>query len=215
MKQITFVLAAALLLALGANAQNSSFQSFTGFTSVGVGGGFDKVIFRKGDKEGVEIKSDKVDLDNIEIKQKGKDLNIGVRKGARWNSGRIELVITYQKLESISNSGSSNIELEDTIKGDKFTLASSGSGSLKGNFDVEEFDVRLSGSTNLTLSGEADDQHYAISGSANVNAAGLKGETAEVAISGSCDVSLNVSGNVSTAVSGSGSVHNKAKKNRE
>ncbi len=215
MKQITFVLAAALLFALGANAQNSSFQSFTGFTSVNIGGGFEKVIFRKGDKEGVEIKSDKVDLEDIEIKQKGSDLNIGVRKGARWNSGRIQLVVTYQKLEAISNSGSSNIELEDAIKGNKFTFTSSGSGNLKGSFDVEKLDVRLSGSTNLTLSGEADDQHYAISGSANVNAAGLKGETADVAISGSGDVALNVSGNVSTAVSGSGSVHNKAKKNRE
>ncbi len=208
MKVQTFAIAAALLLQLQSFAQKTETRALSNFTDVGLSGGFSKVVFQQGDKTGVTIKSDKIDPSKIETEIKGNSLHIGMAKGSYNNTGDIELVVTYSQLESIRNSGSSDIEMVGTLKASKFEFASSGSGDLKGDFEVENFNVRISGSSDMTLSGKADDQHITISGSGDVDAAKLRGKSAEVTISGSGDVDLNVSGKVKTRISGSGDVNN-------
>jgi hypothetical protein len=209
MKIQTIAIAAALLLQLTAFAQKTETRDVSGFTSVGLSGGFSKVTFKQGSKEGVVIKTNKIDPDKITTELDGNNLRIGMKKGSYYNTGEIDIEVTYNKLEAIANSGSSDIEILGTLKASKFEFASSGSGDLKGDFDVEDFEIAISGSSDMTLSGQANEQHYAISGSGDVDASKLRGKSAEVAISGSGDVDLNVEGNVKTRISGSGDVNNR------
>ncbi len=208
MKVQSFVIAAALLLQLQSFAQKTDTRALSGFTDVGLSGGFSRVVFKQGDKTGVTIKCEKIDPSKIETEIKGNSLHIGMARGSYNNTGKIEIEVTYTQLESIRNSGSSDVEIAGTLKAPKFSFASSGSGDLVGDFEVNDFEIRISGSSDMTLSGKADDQHITISGSGDVDAAKLRGKTAEVTISGSGDVDLNVSGKVKTRVSGSGDVTN-------
>jgi len=208
MKKSLFSLLA-LLLTLSAGAQKTTAtRSLSSFDHVAISGGFDKVLLKEGSAESITLELSGIDADNIKTEVKGNTLEIGVKKG--WHGDfKATLTVTYRSINEISNSGSSDVELLSTLKGDAFKYRSSGSGDLKGTFEVKKLEARISGSADMTLSGNADQQEYSISGSGDINASALKGKSAEVAISGSGDVNLNVDGPVRTSVSGSGDVKNK------
>jgi hypothetical protein len=134
-----------------------------------------------------------------------------MKKGSWNNKGKVRITVTYKHLSEIASSGSTNIEAFSVLKGDKFEVATSGSGNFKGSFDVKKLEVAISGSADMTLKGMATQQEIAISGSGDVDAGDLKGKEAEVAISGSGNVIVGVDGPVQTAVSGSGKVTTKKK----
>ncbi len=198
----------ALLLVTGLQAQTStSTRSLSAFDHIAISGGFDKIILKEGDAEGIVLELNGIDADKIKTDVKGSTLEIGVKKG--WHGGfKSTLTVTFRSLRRVSNSGSSYIETLSTIKGESFEYSGSGSGDFKAAFEVKKLEVHISGSADMTLTGSADQQDYAISGSGDINASKLKGKSAEVSISGSGDVDLNVDGPVRTAVSGSGDVKN-------
>jgi len=199
---------ALLLFPCCLSAQNSTVtRSLTSFDKVGISGGFDVVFLKQGDTESITLDVTGIDPDKIETEVKNGTLNIKTKKG-RYSNYKAKITVTYRSLKSVANSGSTDVEAITPIKAEAFEYASSGSGNFKGELDVKDLDIAISGSSNMTLLGNADVQEISISGSGNVNASALKGTTADVAISGSSDVRLGVSGKIKTTVSGSGSVTN-------
>ncbi|GAB4496503.1 MAG: hypothetical protein OHK0019_28310 [Saprospiraceae bacterium] len=188
-------------------AQTTVTRSLSSFNKIGISGGYDKVILKEGNSESVTIEVSGIDPDNIITEVRGSTLEVKTKKG-KWSNFKAKITITYKSLRAVANSGSSDIVAENPIKADEFELASSGSGDFTGVLDVRDLDIAISGSSDMTLKGRADEQEIAISGSGDVDAAELKGKSAEVAISGSGDMKLSVSGQVKTAVSGSGRVTN-------
>lgn len=180
-------------------------RSLPSFDAIALSGGYDHVYLKEGDAESVTLKVSGTNPDNIETEVKNGKLGIRTKKG-NFRNLRAEITITYRNLHKIANSGSSNIETLTPIKTREFEYSSSGSGDFIAVLDVQDLDIALSGSSNLELSGQARSQEISISGSANVKARSLKGDSASVAISGSGNVLLGVTGPVKTAVSGSGSV---------
>ena len=207
MKKSLFTLVA-LLLVIGIQAQTStSTRTLSAFDHIAISGGFDKVILKEGSAEEIKLELSGIDADKIKTEVKGSTLEIGVKKGW-YGDFKATLTVTFRSVREISNSGSSDIEAISVIKGESFEYNGSGSGDFKAAFEVKKLEVRISGSSDMTLTGSADEQDYAISGSGDINASKLKGKSAEVSISGSGDVDLNVDGPVRTAVSGSGDVKN-------
>lgn len=202
-----FLVFVCTVFALSLQAQKSETRTVASFNAIDVSGGFELVTVQQGDVEKVLIEAEGVDLEKIETRIKDNHLGIRMKKGS-YNHGNIKITVTYKNIKEINNSGSSDIMTAGPIKADKFEFNSSGSGDFKGQFDVSDLEINISGSCDMTLKGTADKQQYAISGSGDVDASALKGSSADVAISGSGDVMLNVSGNVSSAVSGSGKVRN-------
>ena len=188
-------------------AQSSERISVNHFTKLGVSGHFETVTLEKGE-EGVVLRGSAADIANVEIENKGNSLGIGVKKGKKIK-GKVTVVVYFQELERIANSGSSDFKANSTITGDQLHIAFSGSGDFDGAIDVNELHLAISGSADFELDGRADKQDIAISGSGDVKAGNLKGKEAKIAISGSGDVDLNVSGRVKSAVSGSGNVQNR------
>ena len=212
MKKCALLLAMVLLAAATVFAQKSTeVRPLESFNSVSVAGSFSKIVLKSGSKESVELLGDGGDLSKVITEVKGNNLQIHMKKGASsYNDGnKITLVVTYNSLKEVNSSGTTDIVVEGTLKADKFEFNTSGSGDLTGSFDVGNLELNIAGSADAKLSGKANEQHYAISGSGNVDAAELKGQTADVAISGSGDVSLNVDGKVKSSVAGSGDVTNK------
>lgn len=204
-----FSLGLFFMYALLSYAQDATVvRSLPNFDKIGIAGGFDLVTLRKGNSESVEIRTSNIDPERIITEVKNGILEIKMKNGSWYSNAKIKLVINYDDLKSIANSGSSDIVTEGTLKGDRFEFASSGSGDFKGDIDVRSLRIAISGSGDFTLGGKADDQDYAISGSGDINASRLQGNSAAVAISGSGDVKLNVKGKVKTSISGSGDVTN-------
>ena len=192
-------------LVLTAMASAQTTRNLSSFDKVAISGGFDAIILQEGGSESVSIDVSGVDADKIVTEVKGSTLEIGLKKGT-YKNFKARITVTYRNLREIANSGSSDIEVTSVLKGDKFEIASSGSGNFQGAFDVKDLRVAISGSSDMTLKGKATKQEIAISGSGDILASDLKGSEAEVAISGSGDVKLGVDGPVRTAVSGSGRV---------
>lgn len=204
MKYTLFV--AAFLTAATIFAQkNTETRSVGNFDRIDISGGFELVELKEGSEESVRIEASGVALDKIETEVVGNTLRIRMKRGS-YNDTRIKMLVTYKQIDEISNSGSSNIEALNPIKGTRFSLNSSGSGDFRGAFDVEKLELSISGSSDMSLRGKASRQSIAISGSGDIDAAKLTGSEASVAISGSGDVVLGVTGPVRTAISGSGSV---------
>ncbi len=187
--------------------QSSVTRTLPTFSKIAISGGYDKVFLQESSSESVKLDVSGIDPENIVTEVKGNTLQIRTKNG-NWRNFKAKITVTYRQVTEIANSGSSDIEALSVIKGDKFKLATSGSGDFKGAFDVQDLGVAISGSSDMTLSGKAESQGIAISGSGDVNATELSGSSADVAISGSGDVKLGVKGKVKTAVSGSGTVTN-------
>lgn len=189
-------------------AQNKETRSLSAFDRVDISGGFEIVALQEGSKESISIEAAGIDLEKIETKVLGNTLKIGIKRGW-YDNARIKLYITYRQINEINNSGSSNIDLQSTVKGESFVVNSSGSGNVTGSFEVRRLEINISGSSDMRLQGTADRQDISISGSGDVDASRLSGNEASVVVSGSGDVQLNVKGRVRTTVSGSGDVVNR------
>ncbi|MBL7804831.1 MAG: DUF2807 domain-containing protein [Saprospiraceae bacterium] len=195
-------------LATGLFAQTKTeTRNLSGFEKIAVSGGFDQVTLIAGAEEKITLETEGVDPEKVVTEVRGNTLDIHMKRG-NYRNHRIKLTITYRKLEEVASSGSSDFVAGTPIKGDSFTFISSGSGNFKGTLDVNKFTVTLSGSSDVVASGRADQQKFTISGSGDIKAGELKGQSAQVIVSGSGDVQLNVDGPVKTQVSGSGSVEN-------
>jgi hypothetical protein len=187
-------------------AQKTETRALSSFNKIGIAGNYN-VTLVESDKEEVFIKVKGIELERIKTEVKNNTLEIETKKG-RYTDSDVKITIYYKKIKELSSSGSSDIETKNPINAEKFVFASSGSGNFKAEFETKSLEVALSGSGNLEISGKADAQSYALSGSSEVDASKLAGTSAEVAISGSGDVELNITGRVKTAVSGSGKVSN-------
>jgi hypothetical protein len=209
MKNFNFLLATLFCFATASlSAQSAKETRQVGaFDEISISGGYDNLTIREGNEESVTIEASGVQLDKIVTKVKGKTLEIGMKNGSYRNC-KINIAITYKHIETINNSGSTDVVVETPIKGDSFTFNTSGSGNFKGSVQVKKLEINISGSSNIDISGQAEAQEYAISGSGDVDASKCNGKSADVAISGSGDVALNVNGAVQTSVSGSGHVRN-------
>jgi hypothetical protein len=185
----------------------SAQRSVEPFTVLSISGGFGKSTLKQG-TPGVKVMTEDKWLQYIVTETDGNELKIYFKKGSPKDI-RAALVISFDQITEINNSGSTDLEAVDPIKGRKLEFNYSGSGNFVGGIDVDRLDINISGSSDFQIKGKADRQEYAISGSGDIDANQLQGKEAEVAISGSGDVELNISGNVQMATSGSGRVRNR------
>jgi len=123
----------------------------------------------------------------------------------------IIVYISTSYLESLSISGSGNIEVINPIQASSFNSKISGSGNIIMNVKTASLETSISGSGYIDISGEADVANFSISGSGNVYGNYLATEEAEVNISGSGDLELTVENKLDVSISGSGDVRYKGR----
>jgi len=127
-------------------------------------------------------------------------------KAAAVANSHISYALTVPPLTTLELSGSGNANGVGVLTGDaQVSATGSGEVSLSG-LDLSSVVVDLSGSGNVQLAGTATSQHVTISGSGRYAASDLVSQQAQVQVSGSGDAQVNVTGQLTATVSGSGNI---------
>jgi len=122
------------------------------------------------------------------------------------NQKKIRAYVSVKDIDYISSSGSGKLHIEGNIKADKLKVDISGSGNLEGAVTTKDFSLGISGSADADISGTAEKSDFHISGSGNIKSYDFSTEYCNASISGSGNVRITVTKELSAHISGSGSV---------
>jgi hypothetical protein len=116
------------------------------------------------------------------------------------------VLITLPSLTAAKLAGSGSLAVWLDAPEGAVDLYLTGSGSMRFQGQTSAVGAFLSGSGYMRLEGETSDARLGLSGSGAIYAEDLSVERAQIALSGSGDVSANVSESVQIALSGSGDI---------
>jgi hypothetical protein len=187
----------------GSGVERTETRSVSTFKGVEVGGAFDVEITCGADTK-VEIIGDDNLLDEIETEVRGGVLNIETRKSISPKL-KMRIRITTPDLVSLSSSGASDVVISG-VKNEKFSVETSGAGSVKASIQTNDLRIETSGAGDVNINGSAKTLTMETSGAADINARDLKAEKVRVDVSGAGDVSVSVSEELNVTVSGAGDV---------
>ncbi|MCU0335548.1 MAG: DUF2807 domain-containing protein [Chitinophagaceae bacterium] len=215
MRKISWLLAAALLLAQAVPAQwrtvkgngqtKTEQRSVASFNKVGVAGGINVLVTQGA--AGLKVEADENLLEYIVTEVSGDKLTVRYKNNVSIR-GHALVYVSMPVLNGASIAGSGNIKSDGTITaGDNFTASIAGSGNIDlTTSGAEQVKANIAGSGNIELAGSARGVDVRISGSGSFKGYQLKTTDAEVHISGSGNVETNVNGKLDAVISGSGSV---------
>jgi len=175
------------------------------YVSMGVHG---NLTIKQGDKNEVILEGDEETLEETETYVKDGRLRIKSESNSWWSSSRskIKIYITIKDFTGISLSGSGNAVSKGLIKGEDISLSVSGSGDIELELQANDVDCQISGSGSIHLNGDGRNGSLSVSGSGRLDAADFEIETIKIRISGSGGAYVNVSKEIDSRISGSGTV---------
>lgn len=162
-----------------------------------------------GSKESLRLEGDSELLSKIETPVKNGVLHLKMQKDSeRWFGGskKVNIYITAPSLNSLSVSGSGNMEVKGTVKGDRVTTAVSGSGRLTAAVAASNLSSSISGSGGMELTGKTSAAKIEISGSGKFEGEDLNSRAADISVSGSGKASIQAEETLNAVLSGSGKV---------
>lgn len=183
-------------------------RQVSGFHSISSGGSFD-VFVKLGNTESLRLEGDNDLFSKIETKVENGDLKIRYKAGVRisgWNK-KVSVYVTARSLRSLNVSGSGDMEITGTIKGDKLDTRVSGSGSITLAASVNTFNSSVSGSGEIKAKGSAKNASIQISGSGEFEGKGMQTDKADIKVSGSGSVTIHANTLLNAVVSGSGDIY--------
>jgi hypothetical protein len=193
------------------NDPNAQVRSVSGFHGVSVSGSIE-LFLTQGKEESVVISADDTNIrDKVITEVDGGILRIYLERKNKiqidWpNKNRIRAYVSVKDIDYLSSSGSGKLHVEGNIKADKLKVDMSGSGNLEGAFTMKEFSLGISGSADADIKGTAEKSEFHISGSGNIKSYDFSTEYCNASISGSGNVRVTVTKELSAHISGSGSV---------
>jgi hypothetical protein len=181
-----------------AHAQETITVPLESFSKISIGNS-SKVKITQGDSYSIsfEGKSDdaqwlKDAVEDDELKLKGRNLP--------------KAVITFKKLEEIEIKGISQLSSTGPISAGDFKIDISGTGDVTLDLNAKDVEIDISGAGKLKLSGSADKLDLDISGAGDVTADDFKVAECNADISGSGHCTVNVTEELNSHISGSGSI---------
>jgi hypothetical protein len=188
MKLLSFLFSILFVIPLFSLAQNDSdWESKTyfihDFTQRHIEGGY-KVYLSQGDKCGLTVKATGSDVfDVLQVKQFGDELNLDIERD-NFDFDRINLYITFKKLEKIEIEGGVTMRTKGYLDLKDFLLHVEGGAKI--NLDLKADDVKIIGEGGVLfeLKGVAESLDVKISGAGNVDADQLKAKDVTFYIEG-------------------------------
>ena len=213
----TVLLLIVLALCTSLNAQktindpNAQVRSVSGYHGVAVSGSIE-LFLTQGNEESVVVSADDTNLrDKVITEVDDGILRIYLERKNKiqidWpNQKKIRAYVSVKDIDYLSSAGSGKLHLEGNIKTDKLKVDISGSGNLEGAVTTKDLSLGISGSADADLSGTAEKSDFHISGSGNIRSYDFSTEYCTASISGSGNVKITVTKELSAHISGSGSV---------
>jgi hypothetical protein len=187
-------------------------RDVSGFTGISSGGSF-KVYVVFGQKESLRLEGNEDILKEIETRVENGTLRIGFKKTVNcsfWRSGinigRINVYVTAVKLNSLTCSGSGDIEVKGAVKSASIQTTVSGSGSISLQVSSDSYVASISGSGHITATGTTKAANIQVSGSGNFRGRDLRTESSNVRVSGSGNIDIMADNAITATVSGSGNI---------
>jgi len=213
---VSLLMVLALCISLNAqktiNDPNAQVRSVSGYHGVAVSGSIE-LFLTQGNEESVVISADDTNLrDKVITEVDDGVLRIYLERSKNkiqidWpNQKKIRAYVSVKDIDYISSSGSGKLHIEGNIKADKLKVDISGSGNLEGAVTTKDFSLGISGSADADISGTAEKSDFHISGSGNIKSYDFSTEYCNASISGSGNVRITVTKELSAHISGSGSV---------
>jgi hypothetical protein len=202
---------AIILFTTNLYAQKKETRKVGDFSYVSMGINAD-VTIKQGSKTELIIEGDEDDLEDIETIVSGDKLKIRNESNSSWwgnNHSKVKIYITLKEFSGASVSGSGEVVSSGVLKGGNIDLGVSGSGDLELDLDVLDVDCGISGSGSIYLNGKGKTSSLSISGSGKLDAADFEVETIGIRISGSGSAYVNVSKEIDSRISGSGTIRYK------
>jgi len=180
-------------------------EDISGFDEVSASHNFD-VNIEQGDSYEVVIRIDDNLLDDLEVTKQGDRLEIGFKRNIITRNATMEADITMPRLRGVDLSGASDAHITGFDSNDDFSSGLSGASSLSGDIRSGDVSLDLSGASEVTLSGSGGNLVIDASGSSDVDLAEFPVEDADLDLSGSSEIILNVNGTLDVSASGSSDV---------
>lgn len=166
-----------------------------------------QIYLTQGDEQEVWIEAQENIIDNIELDVRNDVWVIEYKEFVRW-AKPVKIYITVPDLKKVSITGSGSVTGLTEFTGlEHLDLTISGSGHFDMETESESLDVLISGAGGFDLSGQTEKFSILVSGSGSINAEDLLTQEADVTISGSGNVYLDVRDYLNVLISGSGSVY--------
>jgi len=164
------------------------------------------VILTQGANREVRLSGQENILNNLDLTKEGSTLVIKSKLSVQ-KSEPVKIYITLPTIETISITGSGDVTTTHHFSDiNELNIKISGSGDINADLDAKTVQASVSGSGDVQLTGSADLMKYVISGSGDLKADRFKVRDAQIAISGSGDANVTVSGTLKGTVSGSGDI---------
>ena len=214
----TVLLLIVLAASIGINAQktvndpNAQVRSVSGYHGVAVSGSIE-LFLTQGNEESVVVSADDTKIrDKVITEVDDGILRIYLEHKNKiqidWpNKNKIRAYVSVKDIDYLSSAGSGKLHIEGNIKADKLKVDISGSGNVEGAVTTKEFSLGISGSADADLSGTAQKSDFHISGSGNIKSYDFSTEYCTASISGSGNVRVTVTKELSAHISGSGNVY--------
>ena len=192
-------------------APNVQKRTVGAFHAIEVSNAIDLVL-KQGDEDGVAVSATDVALrDRIVTKVENGVLMIYVdTKGFHWSFGwqdrKMKAFVSFKTLSALSASGSSDVYVDGSIRGDDLRIDLSGSSDFKGGVNVKDLTLSQSGSSDVKLTGAAANIRIDLSGASDVNAYDFAADNCTIHSSGSSDVHITVNKELNVNASGSSDV---------
>jgi hypothetical protein len=183
-------------------SESRQVDDFTG-VDISVSG---NVSIIQGDTFRVQVRAEENILPYLQTRTEGNNLHVYFSRNVRDVDG-LEVEITMPELKHVQLSGSARLETDGAFSGNTLNLGLSGSGRiLLDDMNYPFIAANVSGSGAILLKGQSEEVEFSVSGSGEVDALQCPAKTAEVHVSGSGTVRLNVSDALEAHISGSGDV---------
>ncbi len=154
----------------------------------------------------VKVSGQKNIIDNLKTQVVDREWKIGFEQNVRRYE-KLEIHITMPDLRKVHISGSGNISSRNAFSGlENVSISISGSGDINMDLEAKSLDCRISGSGDINLRGMSETLELKISGSGDIQAEDLRTKSANIAVSGSGNCSVNAEDELDVRISGSGDV---------
>lgn len=202
MKNITLIVTLATFLAAPI-AKAQSERTVTSFNGINVSGPM-TVYVSMGEKTSVRVDADSDDLENIITEVEANILQIS----SKQIKGKKDVVVyvTTRELNHLSLSGSGKVITRSVIKSPSLQVNHSGTGDMSLDVGVNDLTVGVSGSGKLLLTGQTQELKLRVSGSGDADALKMHAQKADVHVSGSGNALVNVNGDLTGSISGTGDI---------
>jgi|SRR5215831_8858184 len=204
-----------LMLAVSSFAQktindpNVQKREVTGFHGVAISGSIE--LFLSQGEESVAVSANDTKWrDQIVTEVKDGILHIHLENDNKFHldmgTKKLRAYVSVKNIDHLSSSGSGKIHIEEKLKANKLGIEISGSGNIEGPLAVKNLSVSLCGSANTDFTGTADTSEFHISGSGNIRNYDFSTSYCTASISGSGNVKITVTKELSAHISGSGNL---------